>query len=92
MLTGQITVVERACGARTMLIYTPKSPSSRAVVCRPAPGPRRQLGRCVALLHAIMTFWVMYTFSLSHSLSFIFHENWHEINDGAQKRRSTEPL
>ena len=56
-------------------------------VCGSITGYYDLLGNVyIALLHAIMTFWVMYTFSLPRNhLSFIFHENWHEINDRASE-------
>lgn len=67
-------------------------PPGRAVR-RPTPAPQQQVGRCVALLHAIMTFWVMYTFSLSHSLSpSFFMRTGTRLMTEPQKKRNAMPL
>lgn len=59
----------------------------------PPPRPPWQVGRCVALLHAIMTFWVMYTFSLSHSLSpSFFMRTGTRLMTEPQKKRNAMPL
>lgn len=73
------------------LCSVPLLPAGGVQAC--PPGPRRQVGRCVALLHAIMTFRVMYTFSLSHGLPPpFFMRTGTRLMTEPQKKRNTMPL
>ena len=76
-------ITEWACGANDADLLSVSLPPGLAVR-RPGPRPRRQVGRCVATITCYYDFLGnVYIFTITQPLSFIFHENWHEINDQA---------
>lgn len=62
--------------------------------CGTTPGYHDFLGNVyIALIHAIMTLWVMYTFSLPRNLSpSFFMRTGMRLMTEPQKKRSTTPL
>ena len=84
-------ITEWACGANDAdLLSVSLPPVWRCA--DPAPAPGGKWGGVWPLLHAIMTFWVMYTFSLSHSLSpSFFMRTGMRLMTKPQKKRSTMP-
>ena len=62
----------------------PRSPQASGAQSRPPPPPPALVGRRVATITCYYDFLGnIYIFTITRPLSFIFHENWHEINDRA---------
>lgn len=70
---------------RTMLIYTQPPPPGLVVRGPAAPdGPPAASGEVCGTITCYYDFLGnVYIFTITQPLSFIFHENWREINDGA---------
>lgn len=62
----------------------PASSQAGGAQSLPPPPPPALVGRCVATITCYYDFLGnVYIFTITRPLSFIFHENWHEINDRA---------
>ena len=71
----------------------PRSPQASGAQSRPPPPPPALVGGVWPLLHAIMTFWVIYTFSPSHGLSpsFFMRTGTRLMTEPLKKRHAMPP-
>lgn len=75
-------VTDWACGANNADLLC--LPPPRLGVRRPTPTPTAASGEvCGTITCYYDLLDNVHIFTITQTLSFIFHENWHEINDGA---------